>query len=170
MEVLLLFALGAFFVYRIFAPGKTKDDRPAAGTYRPQTNVPTPGTGSPDKATVDRIAPEPYRPQASVPTLRTGWVSRCHLAGLPHHRPDVEAAMRTLRVGQRLGVVRERSNSHDVLAIMLTANGEKIGYVPRSCNKEHALHLDAGGTIEVKVTAINTGDKWQGVSLTVTNG
>lgn len=143
MEVLLLIALGAFFAYLIFSPSKAEGDRPA---------------------------PETHRPQVNVPALRSGWISKCHLAGMPHHRPDVEAAMGTLRVGQRLGVVRERSNLHDNLAIMLTANGEKIGYVPRSCNKEHALHLDAGGTIEVKVTGINTQDKWQGVSLTVTNG
>jgi HIRAN domain len=53
----------------------------------------------------------------------------CHVAGVSHRRPALEAA--DLSPGAPLRLARERDNPHDPNAIaVLDANGEQLGYIP----------------------------------------
>jgi hypothetical protein len=73
------------------------------------------------------------------------------------------------RLGQRLEVEREAGNVHDSKAILLRLGGRKVGYVPRSNNSEHAMHMDAGGGVSVVITAVDMSDPWHGISIHVKN-
>jgi hypothetical protein len=60
---------------------------------------------------------------------------------------------RRLRVGQPLLLVREPDNPHDELAIaVLTGDGHKLGYIPRSCNEVPAALADQSVTLRACIT------------------
>ena len=49
-----------------------------------------------------------------------------------------------LKIGTKLKLKAEPSNRHDENAIVLTFEGHKIGYIPRSHNKELSILMNAG--------------------------
>ena len=104
------------------------------------------------------------------PYLRPGVQTTCHLAGAPHYiGGKTPENFKIFAPGQELDAVREPDNIHDRLAILLTLYGRKVGHVPRAHNQEHALHMDSGGYISVRIVSVNPKDPWHGVAIMVRN-
>ncbi|MFD1429695.1 HIRAN domain-containing protein [Lacticaseibacillus mingshuiensis] len=82
-----------------------------------------------------------------------------HIAGTMHV-DDPEHLLDALTLGQQLTLVREH-NSHDAFATRIdSADGKKIGYVPKGDNTIFARLLDAGLLVYAKVTYWETRGKW----------
>jgi hypothetical protein len=125
---------------------------------------------SPGNAPTQSRNSPPVQPAQHVPVLKSGLETTCHLAGAPHHIGGKSpSALGIFSRGQTLNPVREKHNVHDSLAIMLELNGSKVGYVPRAYNREHAMHIDAGGKITVSIISVDVSDPWQGVTIKVRN-
>lgn len=61
-----------------------------------------------------------------------------------------------LRPGDALVLRRQRDNPHDPLAVeVLTADGRRLGYVPRVVNARVAALLDDGAALSATVTAVH---------------
>ena len=115
-------------------------------------------------------ANKPGHATSPAPTLRPGVVTECHVAGFPHCVNCTGPESIDMFVpGMLLEAVRESSNHYDPMAIMLMLAGRKVGYVPRVSNRVHALHMDAGGELRVRVESVNRYDMWSGVSIRVAN-
>lgn len=88
------------------------------------------------------------------------------LAGSQYYA--VNAVWNTIRVGDRLTLTREPENRHDRKAVRIEWNGEKLGYVPRAENRAVAQALDAGETLEARVSKLrNDVDPWRRVEFEV---
>jgi len=73
-----------------------------------------------------------------------------------------------IRVGDRLALIREPENRHDRHAIRVEWNGHKLGYVPRAENRAAAQALDAGKTLEARVTRLREDpDPWKRIEFAV---
>ncbi len=73
-----------------------------------------------------------------------------------------------IRAGDRLTLIREADNRHDRNAIRVEWNGHKLGYVPRAENRAIAQALDAGETLEARVTGLRDDpDPWRRVEFAV---
>lgn len=73
-----------------------------------------------------------------------------------------------IRVGDRLALIREPENRHDRHAIRVEWNGHKLGYVPRAENRAAAQALDAGETLEARVTRLREDpDPWKRIEFAV---
>ena len=73
-----------------------------------------------------------------------------------------------IRVGDRLTLIREPENRHDRHAIRVEWNGHKLGYVPRAENRAAAQALDAGETLEARVTRLREDpDPWKRIEFAV---
>ena len=73
-----------------------------------------------------------------------------------------------IRAGDRLILIREADNRHDRNAIRVEWNGHKLGYVPRAENRAIAQALDAGETLEARVTGLRDDpDPWRRVEFAV---
>ena len=88
------------------------------------------------------------------------------LAGSQYYA--VSKVWNEVRVGDRLTLIREPDNRHDVNAIRVEWNGHKLGYVPRAENRAVAHALDAGENLEARVTRMRDDpDPWQRVEFAV---
>lgn len=127
--------------------------------------------GSPEKKDTKRPVEPATSGRNPGPLITTGLERICHVAGAPHHIGGKESVhMSVFSKGQRLVAVRERSNPHDHDAIALRIlTGQKVGYVPRTENRAHAMHMDAGGRLDIEVIAVNYNDPWHGVSILIRN-
>jgi len=74
------------------------------------------------------------------------------LAGYRYHEPV--AAWPELRVGDRLGLVREPDNPHDANAVRVEWNGRMLGYVPRDQNQALAWAMDRGETVTARISRL----------------
>jgi hypothetical protein len=120
-------------------------------------------------ATRSTSSPVPVKIHASI--RNPGYVSRCHIAGVPHHIGGKAAKNFSIfSSGQSLIAERESNNVHDSNAIVLrTLAGKKVGYIPRACNGPHASHMDTGGKVEVEIVSVNAHSPWDGVAISVRN-
>ncbi len=72
------------------------------------------------------------------------------LSGFQYYQGPVLISQ--LRIGDALALRREPENPHDEWAIeVLTIDGEKLGYVPRTCNEVIADLLDQGLTMKAEI-------------------
>lgn len=84
----------------------------------------------------------------------------CHLAGRQYN--DADEVWTELRVGTKLGIVRDQENRFDPRAVAFTYTNDDdtyvLGYVPADQNEVIAALLDAGwGHIfEARISSINT--------------
>ncbi len=77
------------------------------------------------------------------------------VAGFQYHEGMRQEVFRRLRSGQPLRLVREPDNPYDELAIaILTEDGHKLGYIPRSCNEVPAALADQSVTLRACITAL----------------
>ncbi len=74
----------------------------------------------------------------------------------------------TIHPGERLLLKREPSNEYDQYAIeVLTANGYKLGYVPKNHNRVIAELMDQHCIISAVVDSVKS-NEWEPVSITIT--
>ncbi len=88
------------------------------------------------------------------------------LAGSQYYA--VNKVWTAIQLGDRLTLTREPDNRHDRNAIRIEWNGQQLGYVPRAENRAVARALDAGETLEARVSKLrNDPDPWQRVEFEV---
>jgi hypothetical protein len=74
------------------------------------------------------------------------------LAGFRYHA--AAAVWASLRVGDRLELVREPANPHDANAVRVEWRGQVLGYVPRSENAALAWAMDGGERVAARISAL----------------
>ena len=80
-------------------------------------------------------------------------VQNAPLAGFLYY--DGQATWESLKVGDRLTLVREPANAHDSNAIRIMWRENMLGYVPRRDNADLARQMDHGAKAEARITALN---------------
>jgi hypothetical protein len=77
----------------------------------------------------------------------------------------------TLKVGDRLTLIREAVNRHDGNAIRVEWKGRQLGYVPRAENRAVAAALDGGERLEARISRLRplaeTRDPWRRIEFEV---
>lgn len=75
---------------------------------------------------------------------------------------------KSMRVGDRLTLVREPDNPYDANAVRVEWQGQKIGYVPRRENGDVARFLDRGTALEARITRLaESRDPWARVRFEI---
>jgi len=88
------------------------------------------------------------------------------LAGFQYHAG--RAVFPLMRVGDRLGLVREPDNPHDPKAVRVEWRGAMIGYAPRADNVDLARLMDLGTRVEGRILHLQKGrDPWKRVLFEV---
>ncbi|MGI6279205.1 MAG: HIRAN domain-containing protein [Acutalibacteraceae bacterium] len=73
-----------------------------------------------------------------------------------------------LKIGDRLEFFREPDNQHDQNAIVIkTADGVKIGYVPRADNIVFSRLMDAGKLLFGKITSKEIKHTWVKINIRI---
>jgi HIRAN domain-containing protein len=88
---------------------------------------------------------------AEQPTARIV-VQDAPLAGFVYY--DGRALWAEMKKDDRLTLVREPANPHDVNAIRIEWRGHMLGYVPRRDNTDLARQLDRGARVEARITEL----------------
>lgn len=100
----------------------------------------------------DATLPKPFQQEI--------YLQECHVAGTMHV-DDVLVKASALGVGSALTLRRDPRNVHDELAISVeTAEGERIGWVPKKYNTPYARLMDAGKLLVAKVARKEVEDEW----------
>ena len=90
-----------------------------------------------------------------------------HVAGTTHI-VGIEELEPFLKAGDKLDFFREPTNAHDERAIVIkTANGVKIGYVPRRDNVVFSRLMDAGKRLFGRITAKEWQDEWLRIEIKI---
>jgi hypothetical protein len=77
-------------------------------------------------------------------------VQHAPLAGFVYY--DGKTVWDQMSAGDRLSLVREPGNQHDVNAVRLEWKGHVLGYVPRKDNTDLARQMDHGSPVEARIT------------------
>ena len=73
-----------------------------------------------------------------------------------------------MREGDRLALVREPDNRHDPFAVRVEWRGAKLGYLPRSDNRDVAEEMDRGTPIAGRIGRLTTDrNPWKRVRFDV---
>lgn len=73
-----------------------------------------------------------------------------------------------MREGDRLALVREPDNRHDPFAVRIEWRGAKLGYLPRSDNRDVAEEMDRGTPIAGRIGRLTTDrNPWKRVRVDV---
>lgn len=73
-----------------------------------------------------------------------------------------------MQEGDRLALVRETDNRHDPHAVRVEWRGTKLGYLPRSDNREVAEEMDRGTPISGRIGRLTTDrNPWKRVRVDV---
>ena len=106
--------------------------------------------------------------QMPVPFQREIFLQECQVAGTMHV-DDILIKTQAVAVGTALRLKREPKNEYDELAISVeTAEGEHIGYVPKSCNPPYARLMDAGKLLSAKVSHKKLEGHWLDLKIEIT--
>ena len=90
-----------------------------------------------------------------------------HVAGTSHVE-GIEELEPYLQIGDKLNFFREPDNPYDDMAIAIkTANGVKIGYVPKADNVIFARLMDAGKLLFGKITSKEMVGSWLKIGIKV---
>lgn len=88
------------------------------------------------------------------------------LAGFQYHAG--KKLWPQMRVGDRLGLVREPENVHDSRAIRVEWQGQHIGYVPRRENTDIARLMDHGVPVIARISRLAASrDPWARVRFEI---
>ena len=100
--------------------------------------------------------------EASKPRVE---LLRAPLAGYPYYQAD--RVLDTLRVGTTLVLRREPTNPFDRHAVeILTTDGVKLGYVPRTSVRAIARNLDRGIPVKARICQLNREDEsWRRIHV-----
>lgn len=101
------------------------------------------------------------------PEVREIFLLECPVAGTSHVE-RIRELEPGLTEGVLLGFKREPENLHDGLAILiLDAQGEKLGYVPREKNEALARLMDAGKVVFARLQSKQWRGNWLNLSMQV---
>ena len=118
-------------------------------------------------STSDEISKVVHQPKSSVQVSQR---TICHLAGAPYYIGGKDHEhFEIFKNNQLLAAVREPENPYDSNAIGLFLNNKQVGHIPKLHNKKHAIHMDNGGKLYVKILRIDYDDPWKGVTLDISN-
>ena len=102
----------------------------------------------------------------AAPFAKEIFLIETHVAGTSHI--PIRQIEPTLTNGTSLVLRRESVNPHDPLAILiLTENGEKLGYVPRDRNEILARLMDAGKFLIARLESKEWHGDWLRVAARV---
>ena len=81
---------------------------------------------------------------------------------------DIDIIAGSINEDDRLTFLRESANKHDDMAIMIkTADGAKLGYVPKADNAIFARLMDAGKLLFGRIASMEKKRKWYKISIKV---
>ncbi len=90
-----------------------------------------------------------------------------HVAGTSHIE-GINELYEFLQLDEKLNFFREPNNQYDSQAIVIkTANGTKIGYVPKTDNLIFARLMDAGKLLFGKISDKSIKGKWVKINIKV---
>ena len=90
-----------------------------------------------------------------------------HVAGTSYI-PTLDRKMAHVDPGTLLTMVREPDNPVDPKAILImTTEGQKIGYVPRAENSTMAVMMDVGHTLFARVMEIEEHGRWTKIAVQI---
>lgn len=73
-----------------------------------------------------------------------------------------------LKVGERLSLIREPGNRHDVNAIRIEWQGSPLGYLPRAENQAVASAMDSGERLSARISRLTEHpDPWRRVEVEI---
>ncbi len=102
----------------------------------------------------------------TVPFAKEIFLIETHVAGTSH--VPIRQIDTTISTGDSMILRRETDNSHDPLALLiLTQNGQKLGYVPRDRNEVLARLMDAGKFLIARLESKEWQGDWLRVSVRV---
>jgi hypothetical protein len=81
-------------------------------------------------------------------------VQHAPLAGFVYY--DGKTVWGRMSAGDRLSLIREPGNPHDVNAVRLEWKGHVLGYVPRKDNTDLARQMDHGAPVEARITDLHS--------------
>lgn len=113
------------------------------------------------------LTPLIARNSSAQTPAKTIFLHEGYVAGYQYHqgmKPEIEAS---LRVGQEVYLLREPENSYDAHALaVMTANGHKLGYVPRDVNTVPAAIADQDVKLYAVISAIEaTASPWERLTI-----
>jgi hypothetical protein len=88
------------------------------------------------------------------------------LAGFQYHEGATH--WKDMKIGDRLTLVREPSNSHDANAVRVEWRGHMLGYLPRAENRSVAAEIDRGAQVSGRIGQLREdGNPWRRVLIEV---
>jgi len=105
-------------------------------------------------------------PAVQAKAVRRLELQRSTLAGFQYHQG--ETVWPLLAVGASLELVREPHNAHDLRAVRVDWQGQKLGYVPRIDNAAVSQLLDRGHGLRAEVVALRESNRpWERIEFAV---
>jgi len=105
-------------------------------------------------------------PVARAAAPRKVELQRSPVAGFQYHQG--EAIWPLLMVGASLSLVREPGNAHDLRAVRVDWQGQKLGYVPRIDNAAASHLLDAGHVLHAEIVTLRDSDNpWDRIEFAI---
>jgi len=105
-------------------------------------------------------------PVARAGAPRKVELQRSPVAGFQYHQG--EAIWPLLMVGASLSLVREPGNAHDLRAVRVDWQGQKLGYVPRIDNAAASHLLDAGHVLHAEIVTLRDSDNpWDRIEFAI---
>lgn len=93
-------------------------------------------------------------------------VQRSPLAGFQYY--SGKQLWDEMKVGDVLALARERDNPHDANAVIVSWNGQRLGYVPRRENSDVARQMDRGAPVKARIVRLTTSrNPWQRIEFEI---
>jgi hypothetical protein len=165
MELIIAIAV-IWLVFRML--GNSSHKPPPAPQVNPREELPPSRSYIPTSTTPARPSLTAASFQPTAPRMPSDTTVFTHVAGAPHRIGKNTPVETVFHTGQSLTAERERGNRHDSNAIKLNIGQRHVGYIPKEVNAPLAEHMDYGGSLSVRVTRVNSDDRWLGVRIAVT--
>jgi hypothetical protein len=93
-------------------------------------------------------------------------VQRSPLAGFQYY--SGKQLWDDMKVGDVLTLVREPDTAHDANAVIVSWNGQRLGYVPRRENSDVARQMDRGAPVKARIVRLTQArNPWQRVEFEI---
>jgi len=93
-------------------------------------------------------------------------VQRSPLAGFQYY--SGKQMWDDMRVGDTLTLTREPDNAHDANAVIVSWNGQRLGYVPRRENGDVARQMDRGAPVKARIVRLTQArNPWQRIEFEI---
>ncbi len=106
------------------------------------------------------IAPPAYAADAQI------IVQRSPLAGFQYY--SGKQLWDDMKAGDALTLAREPDNAHDANAVIVSWNGQRLGYVPRRENSDVARQMDRGAPVKACIVRLlPSRNPWQRIEFEI---